>query len=56
MEYDTSLAETVYALADRWNTSRTITDVSQLDFSESDLEGLDTNQISQYPAYHSREM
>lgn len=47
MEYDTSLAETVYALADRWNNSRTVTDVSQLNFSESDLEGLDTNQISQ---------
>ncbi|KAF8341710.1 peptidase family M1-domain-containing protein [Amanita rubescens] len=45
LEYDTSLAEKAYALADRWDTSRTIHDVSQLDFKESDLEDLDTNQI-----------
>jgi len=45
LEYDTSLAEKAYVLADRWDTSRTIHDVSQLDFKESDLEGLDTNQI-----------
>jgi len=45
MEYDLTLAEQAYALAERWNSSRNTLDVSQLDFKESDLDGLDSNQI-----------
>ncbi|KAK2459750.1 hypothetical protein APHAL10511_008182 [Amanita phalloides] len=45
LDYDVTLAEKAFALADRWNASRSVPDVSQLDFNESDLEGLDTNQI-----------
>lgn len=42
--YDTSLAEKAYALANRWDASRSITDVAHLDFKESDLKDFDTNQ------------
>lgn len=45
MEYDLSLAETAYALAKRWDSSRGTT-ISQLDFNAKDLENFDTNQIS----------
>ncbi|KAF8139623.1 peptidase family M1-domain-containing protein [Boletus edulis] len=44
VEYDTTLATASYALASRWDKSRS-TDVSQLDFSPGDVEGIDTNQI-----------
>ncbi|KZP30333.1 hypothetical protein FIBSPDRAFT_850643 [Athelia psychrophila] len=44
MEYDLSLAETAYALAKRWDSSRGTT-ISQLDFNAKDLENFDTNQI-----------
>jgi leukotriene-A4 hydrolase len=46
MEYDLTLAEQAYALAERWNSSRSTSDVSQLHFKESDLEEFDSNQIS----------
>ena len=46
MEYDLTLAEQAYTLAERWNNSRNTLDVSQLDFKESDLAELDSNQIS----------
>jgi len=45
MEYDLTLAEQAYTLAERWNSSRNTLDVSQLDFKESDLAELDSNQI-----------
>ncbi|THV01236.1 hypothetical protein K435DRAFT_963588 [Dendrothele bispora CBS 962.96] len=43
MEYDTSLAKAAYDLAARWDASRA-SDVSRLDFKESDLDGFDSNQ------------
>ncbi|KAG6829889.1 hypothetical protein H0H92_003022, partial [Tricholoma furcatifolium] len=45
MEYDTSLAKEVYALASRWDAARSISDIAHLDFKESDLKGFDSNQI-----------
>lgn len=48
-----SLAKQAYALAEKWDASRSTEDVSQLDFKESDLNGLDSNQIS---AYHIRRL
>ncbi|KAF8639401.1 hypothetical protein AX17_001526 [Amanita inopinata Kibby_2008] len=45
LEYDMTLAEEAYELASRWDASRTITDISQLDFKKSDLDKLDSNQI-----------
>ncbi|KAG6829894.1 hypothetical protein H0H92_003027 [Tricholoma furcatifolium] len=47
MDYDTSLAKEVYALAERWDAARSTTDISPLDFKESDLKGFDSNQISE---------
>jgi len=44
MEYDLTLVNAAYALADRWYESRHITDPSQLDFKASDLDCLDANQ------------
>jgi leukotriene-A4 hydrolase len=44
MEYDLTLVNAAYALADRWYESRHITDTSQLDFKASDLDSLDANQ------------
>lgn len=49
MEYDTTLATRAYELAARWDASRVTSDVSELDFQESDLDELDSNQISMYP-------
>jgi leukotriene-A4 hydrolase len=46
MEYDLTLAEQAYTLARRWDASRGTSDLSHLDFKESDLDGFDTNQIS----------
>ena len=45
MQYDTSLAEQAYALAAKWDASRNTSDVSQLPFKASDLEGYGSNQI-----------
>ena len=45
MEYDMTLAEQAYKLAERWDASRSVSDVSQLDFANGDLDGLDSNQI-----------
>lgn len=47
MEYDLTLAEAAYALAERWDASRK-TIVSKLDFNESDLKDFDSNQISEH--------
>lgn len=44
MEYDLTLVNAAYALADRWYESRLITDPSKLDFRASDLDSLDANQ------------
>ena len=46
MEYDTSLAEQAYALADKWDGSRDLTP-SELDFKQTDLESFSANQISE---------
>ncbi len=46
MEYDTTLAEQAYRLAERWDASRNVSDVSELDFKGGDLDGFDSNQIS----------
>jgi leukotriene-A4 hydrolase len=45
MDYDTSLARDAYDLAARWDASRTIDDVRQLEFTSQDLKGFNTNQI-----------
>ncbi|KAI0075897.1 hypothetical protein K474DRAFT_1663655 [Panus rudis PR-1116 ss-1] len=44
LEYDTSLAEEAYALAKRWDESRSQTDLSQLSFKETDLDTFNSNQ------------
>ena len=49
MQYDTSLAEQAYALAAKWDASRNTSDVSQLPFKASDLEGYGSNQIGMPP-------
>jgi leukotriene-A4 hydrolase len=46
MEYDMTLAEEAYALAERWDKSRDILDLSKLDFDETDLKIITPNQIS----------
>jgi hypothetical protein len=48
MEYDLTLAEQAYALAEQWNNSRGTSDPSQLSFKASDLNGFDTNQIGMF--------
>lgn len=45
MEYDLTLAEQAYSLAERWNSSRDTLDMAQLNFKESDLNEFDSNQI-----------
>ncbi|KDR68677.1 hypothetical protein GALMADRAFT_231006 [Galerina marginata CBS 339.88] len=44
MEYDITLAEAAYKLAERWDAARKA-DVSQLDFKETDLKDFNSNQI-----------
>ncbi|KAF7978977.1 hypothetical protein HWV62_44229 [Athelia sp. TMB] len=44
MEYDTTLAEQAYVLANKWHGSRDLTP-SELDFKQTDLESFSTNQI-----------
>ena len=51
MEYDISLAEQAYKLAERWDASRNISDVSQLDFKGKDLDGFNSNQIGIHPSF-----
>ncbi len=43
MEYDNTLAQAAYTLAEKWDTSR-IKDVSSLDFKKTDLDSFDSNQ------------
>ncbi|KAJ7454867.1 peptidase family M1-domain-containing protein [Mycena latifolia] len=45
MEYDLTLAQEAYALADRWDASRSTSEVSDLDFKKSDLDTFNSNQI-----------
>jgi leukotriene-A4 hydrolase len=45
--YDTTLAESAYSLAARWDASRTISDVNKLGFATSDVEGYNSNQKSE---------
>ncbi|KIM39154.1 hypothetical protein M413DRAFT_447486 [Hebeloma cylindrosporum] len=44
MDYDLTLAETAYKLAERWDAAREI-DIPNLDFNESDLKDFNSNQI-----------
>lgn len=46
MEYDLTLAKQAYDLATRWDASRSIEEISELDFKESDLKDFNSNQIS----------
>lgn len=43
MEYDSSLAESAYKLAERWDSSRSV-EVTQLQFTEDDLEHFSSTQ------------
>lgn len=45
--YDTTLADPAYGLAARWDTSRSISDVSELDFATSDVSTFNSNQTSE---------
>ncbi|KAJ7430441.1 peptidase family M1-domain-containing protein [Mycena galericulata] len=45
MTYDATLAQAAYALAERWDASRTATDVGTAGFAKVDLEGFNSNQI-----------
>jgi leukotriene-A4 hydrolase len=44
LEYDLTLVNASYSLADRWNASRDIDDLTKLDFKPSDLDDLNSNQ------------
>ncbi|KDQ55005.1 hypothetical protein JAAARDRAFT_60446 [Jaapia argillacea MUCL 33604] len=44
MEYDMSLARQAYELAERWDASRSVSDVSRLDFKPGDVEEFNSNQ------------
>ncbi|OBZ79425.1 Leukotriene A-4 hydrolase [Grifola frondosa] len=44
MVYDTALARQAYALAERWDASRSVSDVSQLNFKDTDLLEFNSNQ------------
>jgi len=45
--YDITLADPPYSLAARWDTSRTVSDVTKLDFAASDVQTFDSNQKSE---------
>jgi leukotriene-A4 hydrolase len=45
--YDTTLAVPAYNLAARWDTSRSILDVSELDFTVSDVTTFNANQMGE---------
>ncbi|KAL0950506.1 hypothetical protein HGRIS_007315 [Hohenbuehelia grisea] len=45
MEYDISLAEEAYKLAERWDASRSQSDITKLGFKNSDLKSFNSNQI-----------
>lgn len=46
MVYDTALAREAFTLAERWNESRSETNVSKLQFKESDMASFNANQKS----------
>ncbi|GLB36698.1 putative leukotriene A4 hydrolase, C-terminal [Lyophyllum shimeji] len=66
MDYDVTLATQAYALAAQWDAARSTSDVSQLKFTGSDIEGFNSNQIivflerlqsySQLPLAHVRHL
>ncbi|KAJ7086015.1 peptidase family M1-domain-containing protein [Mycena belliarum] len=45
MEYDITLAQAAYTLAERWDASRSIPEIPTLDFKKSDLDAFNSNQI-----------
>ncbi|KAJ7746548.1 peptidase family M1-domain-containing protein [Mycena metata] len=45
MEYDLTLAQAAYALAARWDASRSVPETPSLDFLKSDLDGFSSTQI-----------
>ncbi|KAJ7284708.1 peptidase family M1-domain-containing protein [Mycena rebaudengoi] len=45
MEYDATLAQAAYALADRWDASRSVSDVVSLEFKKTDLDSFISTQI-----------
>lgn len=45
MEYDMTLAKQAYALAEQWDASRSIPDISKLQFKKTDLDTFNSNQI-----------
>jgi leukotriene-A4 hydrolase len=45
--YDTTLADHAYSLAARWDTSRSISDITKLDFAASDVGTFNSNQTSE---------
>ncbi|KAH9949467.1 hypothetical protein B0H21DRAFT_728077 [Amylocystis lapponica] len=60
MEYDLTLAQQAYALAEKWDAARSVADISQLKFKETDLDGFNSNQkavflerLEAYPALPS---
>ena len=50
MEYDSSLAESAYKLAERWDSSRSV-EISQLKFTEKDLDNFSSTQKGQLRVY-----
>ncbi|KAF9476002.1 zincin [Pholiota conissans] len=45
MEYDLTLAQAAYKLAERWDAARDTAEIPKLDFKKSDLEDFNSNQI-----------
>lgn len=52
MEYDSTLAEQAYVLAKRWDSARD-TDLSRLDFKDTDIKDFTANQICKLPQFQS---
>jgi hypothetical protein len=45
MEYDLTLAQAAYALAARWDASRSVAETPALEFKKSDLDTFSSTQI-----------
>lgn len=56
MEYDMTLANAAYSLAERWDASRLTSDPAKLDFRESDIHGFNGNQIGTFLPLRSLEV
>ena len=52
IEYDLTLAEVAYKLAERWDKARE-KELADLDFKETDLQNLSSNQIGMALVFHS---